>query len=86
MTKFIDLYNLVLEELTNAQKRLVDNFTDKREEGLSFGPIFKEERTYFPLKSIKKSNIEIYDIKVEDVTKQYLDYIEKIFNILLIQP
>lgn len=26
---------------------------------------------------IKKSNIEIYDIKVEDVTKQYLDYIEK---------
>ena len=59
MTKFIDLYNLVLEELTDAQKMLVDNFTDKREEGLSFGPIFKEERTYFPLKSIKKSNIEI---------------------------
>lgn len=26
---------------------------------------------------IKKSNIEIYDIKVEDVTKQYLDYIKK---------
>lgn len=26
---------------------------------------------------IKKSNIEICDIKVEDVTKQYLDYIEK---------
>jgi len=25
---------------------------------------------------IKKSNIEIYDIKVEDVTKQYLDYIK----------
>ena len=40
MTKFIDLYNLVLEELTNAQKKLVDNFTDKREKGLSFGPIF----------------------------------------------
>lgn len=26
---------------------------------------------------IKKSNIEIYDINLEDVTKQYLDYIEK---------
>lgn len=25
---------------------------------------------------IKKSNIEIYDIKIEEVTKQYLDYIE----------
>ena len=59
MTKFIDLYNLVLEELTDAQKKLVDDFTDKREKGLTFGPIFKEERTYFPLKSIKKSNIEI---------------------------
>ena len=59
MTKFIDLYNLVLEELTDAQKRLVDDYTYNRKEGLSFGPIFKEERTYFPLKSIKKSNIEI---------------------------
>jgi len=26
---------------------------------------------------IKKSNIEIYDIKIEEVTKQYLDYIKK---------
>ena len=59
MTKFIDLYNLVLEELTDAQKRLVDDYTYNRKEGLTFGPIFKEERTYFPLKSIKKSNIEI---------------------------
>ena len=59
MTKFIDLYNLVLEELTDAQKRLVDEYTYNRKKGLTFGPIFKEERTYFPLKSIKKSNIEI---------------------------
>lgn len=59
MTKFINLYNLILEELTNAQKRLTDEFTANRAKGLSFGPIFKEERTYFPLKSIKTSNIEI---------------------------
>lgn len=59
MTKFIDLYNLVLEELTNAQKRLTDEFADNRAKGLSFGPIFKEERTYFPLKSIKAANIEV---------------------------
>ena len=43
MTKFIDLYNLVLEELTDAQKRLVDDYTYNRKEGLTFGPIFKEE-------------------------------------------
>lgn len=59
MTKFLNLYNLLLEELTNAQKRLTDEFADNRAKGLSFGPLFKEERTYFPLKSIKTSNIEV---------------------------
>ena len=59
MTKFLTLYNLIMEELTNAQKRLTDEFADNRAKGLSFGPIFKEERTYFPLKSIKAANIEV---------------------------
>ena len=27
---------------------------------------------------IKESNIDIYDIKIEDITKQYLDYIKKV--------
>lgn len=27
---------------------------------------------------IKESNIDIYDIKIEDITKQYLDYIQKV--------
>lgn len=59
MIKFLTLYNLIMEELTNAQKRLTDEFADNRAKGLSFGPIFKEERTYFPLKSIKAANIEV---------------------------
>ena len=59
MTKFIDLYNLIMEELTDKQKKLTDKYAVKRDQNLSFGPIFKEERTYFPLKSIKTSNIKI---------------------------
>ena len=57
--KFIDLYNLILEELTVKQKELTDIYTAKRDQNLSFGPIFKEERTYFPLDIIEIVNIEI---------------------------
>lgn len=32
---------------------------------------------------IKESNIDIYDISIEDVTKQYLDYINKMENLNL---
>ena len=59
MTRFNKIYNLILEELTAKQKELTDKYTAKRDQNLSFGPLFKEERTYFPLKSIKTSNIEI---------------------------
>ena len=59
MIKFIKLYNLILEELTEKQKQLTDKYTVKRKEGLSFGPLFKEERTYFPLKLIASNDIEI---------------------------
>ena len=59
MTKFINLYNLILEELTDKQKKLTDKYTIKRDQNLSFGPIFKEERTYFPLDITEVVNIEI---------------------------
>ena len=59
MIKFIKLYNLILEELTDKQKQLTDKYTAERSDYLSFGPLFKEERTYFPLKSINAANIKI---------------------------
>ena len=49
MTKFNKIYDLILEELTDKQKKLTDKYTAKRNKNLSFGPLFKEERTYFPL-------------------------------------
>ena len=57
--KFLNLYNLILEELTDKQKKLTDKYTAKRKEGLLFGPLFKEERTYFPLNITEIANIEI---------------------------
>jgi hypothetical protein len=57
--KFLNLYNLILEELTDTQKKLTDKYTAKRDQNLSFGPIFKEERTYFPLNITEITNIEI---------------------------
>ena len=59
MIKFIKLYNLILEELTDKQKELTDKYTIKRAKELSFGPLFKEERTYFPLNITEIANIEI---------------------------
>ena len=59
MTKFNKIYNLILEELTDKQKELTDKYTAQRNKNLSFGPLFKEERTYFPFKSVETTNIEI---------------------------
>ena len=68
MTKFNKIYNLILEELTDKQKELTDKYTAQRNKNLSFGPFFKEERTYFPL------NItEIIDIEIPDKIKTTLD-------------
>lgn len=39
----------LVAELTPAQKRMTDGYAGRRKEGLSFGEMFKEERTYFPL-------------------------------------
>ena len=30
MSKFLNLYNLIMEELTKKQKKLVDSYTKKR--------------------------------------------------------
>jgi len=49
MNKFNQLYNLIMEELTQDQKKLVDTYTNKRSFDLSFGPMFKSPRTYFEL-------------------------------------
>lgn len=66
LTKFNQLYNLILEELTDKQKKDVDFFAAKRDEHMSFGPIFKEERTYFPLKNseliVLEPPKEIFDV------------------------
>ena len=64
--KFINLYNLILEELTDKQKKLTDKYTAKRKKGLSYGPLFKEERTYFPLNITKIANIEVPE-KIEKI-------------------
>ena len=49
MSKFLDYYDLIMEELTVKQKMMVDKYTAKRPADISFGPMFKEQRTYFDL-------------------------------------
>ena len=58
MNKFDQLYNLILEELTQDQKKRVDTYTDKRSSNLSFGPIFKSPRTYFDLDTSTLTTLE----------------------------
>lgn len=48
-SKFLDFYNLIMEELTVKQKMMVDKYTAKRPADMSFGSMFKEQRTYFDL-------------------------------------
>lgn len=40
---------IVLAELSLEQKELTDKWTKRRKEELSFGEMFKDERTYFPV-------------------------------------
>ena len=69
MNIFDKKFNLIVEELTDGQKEYVDTFTAKRAKTLSFGPMFKDERTYFP---IKKTNLSILKTP-EDI----LDVVDK---------
>jgi len=58
LQKFNHLYNLILEELTDRQKKKVDRYANKRFSDLTFGPMFKEERTYFPVNQSTLSTLE----------------------------
>ena len=55
---FTNLFQLLMEQLTDKQKSEVDKFTKKRKADLDFGPIFKQERTYFPLKTTQLETLE----------------------------
>lgn len=68
LNKFNILYNLIMEELTSAQKKKVDLYSAKRSKDLTFGPMFKEERTYFPLKKT--------ELTVMETPKEILDILE----------
>ena len=68
MNKFNKIYDLILEELTDKQKKLTDKYTAKRNKNLSFGPLFKEERTYFLL-----NTTEIIDIEIPEEIEETLD-------------
>ena len=59
MKKFNQLCNLILEELTQDQKKLVDKYTSKRSSNLTFGPIFKSPRSYFELST---SNLNVIPV------------------------
>ena len=59
MNKFNQLYNLILEELTQDQKKLVDTYTNKRSSDLSFGAIFKSPRSYFELSTSNLNMIPV---------------------------
>ena len=69
MNNFIKLYSLLMQELTTKQKAKVDKYTGKRDENLSFGPIFKQERTYFP--------VEIKELNILETPKQFLQILDK---------
>ena len=58
-----------MQELTTKQKARVDKYTEKRKENLSFGPIFTQERTYFP--------VEIKELNILETPKQFLQILDK---------
>lgn len=49
--RFDKFYNIIMEELNPEQKRLTRLYAADRKKSLSFGPMFKEERTYFPIET-----------------------------------
>ena len=59
---FNKIYNLLMEDLNPEQKELTDKYAVLRDSKLSFGPMFKEERTYFPL---NKSSLNVLETPKE---------------------
>lgn len=69
MSKFDKLYNLILQQLTSGQKVEADQFAAKRKKTLSFGPMFKKQRTYFPLQTKQ--------LPVLETPKEFLQILDK---------
>jgi hypothetical protein len=65
MNKFDKIYHLLMEDLTPEQMELTDKYANKRKDTLSFGPMFEEERTYFP---VEKSTLEILPVPNDVLT------------------
>ena len=59
---------MILQSLTPQQMQVTDTFTKKRKQNLSFGPDFKQQRTYFQL-----SNSQLSDIKTPEDIKNKID-------------
>ena len=62
MNKFDKIYNLLMEDLNPEQQHITRLYAGKRNKTLSFGPMFKEERTYFPL---NKSSLNVLETPEE---------------------
>lgn len=69
MSKFDKLYSLILQQLTAYQKAKTNQFAAKRKKTLSFGPMFTEQRTYFPLQTKQ--------LPVLETPKEFLQILDK---------
>jgi len=65
MNKFDKIYNLLMEDLNPEQIALTDEYVNKRKDTLSFGPMFEEERTYFP---VEKSTLDVLQVPNDVLT------------------
>ena len=71
MSKFDKLYHLILQQLTSGSKSFkADQFAAKRKKDFKvFGPMFKEQRTYFPLQAKQ--------LPVLETPKEFLQILDK---------
>ena len=69
MNTFENLYNLLMEQLNPQQKRDARLYAAKRKKTLTFGPMFKQERTYFPL---PQNNLSVLE-----TPKEFLEILDK---------
>ena len=58
MNIFDNTFKLLMEDLNPEQKHITDRYARERNKTLSFGPMFKEERTYFPLENSTLETLE----------------------------
>lgn len=60
----------IVSELTQEQKKLVDEYTQSRDKNLSFGPLFNQSRTYFSLNASGLNLIQMPKQIQEQIDKQ----------------